>query len=385
MNTSKSKWLLSTVGAGVLGSALTLGAVANTDILKQDSGLQAAVQSDNTTPYNVQTTGSTSQSTLSDMVADASKAIVGVDNYQSAGNRFAGSSESQKVGTGSGVVFKTEGSDAYIITNNHVIEDASKIGITTASGEETEAVLVGTDPLTDLAVLKMDKKYAEGTLAYGDSEKLRAGDAVVAIGNPLGLDFSGTVTQGIVSAPTRSIDVDTSAGKWEMDVIQTDAAINPGNSGGALLNASGELIGINSLKIAQNGVEGLGFAIPSNDVKPLVEKLMKDGKITRPYIGVGLVDLADVPEMYVRNIPDNVKGGVMVGNVDPDSPAGKAGFKEEDVITEVNGKAIDSSTALRKVLYTDLKVGDQAKFTIYREGKQQVVNVTLTSNADVKK
>ncbi|WOV84153.1 trypsin-like peptidase domain-containing protein [Sporosarcina jeotgali] len=385
MNTSKSKWLLSTVGAGVLGSALTLGAVTNTDILKQDSGTRAAVQSDNTAPYNVQTTGSTSQSTLSDMVADASKAIVGVDNYQSAGNRFAGSSESQKVGTGSGVVFKTEGSDAYIITNNHVIEDASKIGITTASGKETEAVLVGTDPLTDLAVLKMDKKYAEGTLAYGDSEQLRAGDAVVAIGNPLGLDFSGTVTQGIVSAPTRSIDVDTSAGKWEMDVIQTDAAINPGNSGGALLNASGELIGINSLKIAQNGVEGLGFAIPSNDVKPLVEKLMKDGKITRPYIGVGLVDLADVPEMYVRDIPDSVKGGVMVGNVDPDSPAGKAGFREEDVITEVNGKAIDSSTALRKILYTDLKVGDQAKFTIYREGKQQVVNITLTSNADVKK
>lgn len=385
MNTSKSKWLLSTVGAGVLGSALTLGAVTNTDILKQDSGLQATEQSDTTTPYNVQTTGSTSQSTLSDMVADASKAIVGVDNYQSAGNRFAGSSESQKVGTGSGVVFKTEGSDAYIITNNHVIEDASKIGITTASGKETNAVLVGTDPLTDLAVLKMDKKYAEGTLPYGDSGKLRAGDAVVAIGNPLGLDFSGTVTQGIVSAPTRSIDVDTSAGKWEMDVIQTDAAINPGNSGGALLNASGELIGINSLKIAQNGVEGLGFAIPSNDVKPLVEKLMKDGKITRPYIGVGLVDLADVPEMYVRDIPDSVKGGVMVGSVDPDSPAGKAGFKEEDVITKVNGKAIDSSTALRKVLYTDLKVGDHAKFTIYREGKQQVMNVTLTSNADVKK
>lgn len=385
MNTSKSKWLLSTVGAGVLGSALTLGAVTNTDILKQDSGTHAAVQSDNTAPYNLQTTGSTSQSTLSDMVADASKAIVGVDNYQAAGNRFAGSSESQKVGTGSGVVFKTEGSDAYIITNNHVIEDASKIGITTASGEETEAVLVGTDPLTDLAVLKMDKKYAEGALSYGDSEKLRAGDAVVAIGNPLGLDFSGTVTQGIVSAPTRSIDVDTSAGKWEMDVIQTDAAINPGNSGGALLNASGELIGINSLKITQNGVEGLGFAIPSNDVKPLVEKLMKDGKITRPYIGVGLVDLADVPEMYVRDIPDSVKGGVMVGNVDPDSPAGKAGIREEDVVTEVNGKAIDSSTALRKILYTDLKVGDQAKFTIYREGKQQVVNVTLTSNADVKK
>ncbi|REB07962.1 PDZ domain-containing protein [Sporosarcina sp. BI001-red] len=385
MNTSKGKWLLSTVGAGVLGSALTLGAVTNTDILKQDTGLQAASHSETTTPYNVQATGSSPQTSLSDMVADASKAIVGVDNYQSSGNRFAGSSESQKVGTGSGVVFKTEGTDAYIITNNHVIENAGKIGITTASGEETDAVLVGTDPLTDLAVLKMDKKYAEGTLSFGDSAKLRAGDAVVAIGNPLGLDFSGTVTQGIVSAPTRSIDVDTSAGKWEMDVIQTDAAINPGNSGGALLNTAGELIGINSLKIAQNGVEGIGFAIPSNDVQPLAEKLMKGGKITRPYIGVGLVDLADVPEMYIQDIPDSVKGGVMVGNVDQNSPGGKAGFKEEDVITEVNGKAIDSSTALRKVLYTDLKVGDKAKFTIYREGKQQVLNVTLSSNADIQK
>ncbi|WP_432353453.1 S1C family serine protease [Sporosarcina sp. A2] len=385
MNTSKSKWLLSTVGAGVLGSALTLGVVTNTDILKQDSGLQATTQSENSTPYNVQKTASTTQNSLSDMVADASKAVVGVENYQSAGNRFAGSSESQKAGSGSGVVFKTEGAVAYIITNNHVIENASKIGITTASGKETAAVLVGTDPLTDLAVLKIDKKFAEGMLSFGDSEKLRAGDAVVAIGNPLGLDFSGTVTQGIVSAPTRSIDVDTSAGSWEMDVIQTDAAINPGNSGGALLNASGELIGINSLKIAQNGVEGLGFAIPSNDVQPLSDKLMKDGKIERPYIGVGLVDLAEVPEMYVQDIPENVKGGVMVSNVDLSSPAGKAGFKEQDVITEVNGKAIDSSTALRKVLYTDLKVGEQAKFTIYRDGKQQIVDVTLSSNADSKK
>lgn len=385
MNTSKSKWLVSTVGAAVLGSALTLGAVMNTDILKQDSGLQSASQSNTTTPYNVQTTGTQSQNSLSDMVADASKAIVGIDNVQSSGNRFAGPSESQSVGTGSGVVFKTEGSDAYIITNNHVIEGATKLGITTASGEKTEAVLVGTDPLTDLAVLKMDKKYAEGTLAFGDSAKLRAGDSVVAIGNPLGLDFSGTVTQGIVSAPARSINVDTSAGKWELNVIQTDAAINPGNSGGALVNGSGELIGINSLKIAQNGVEGLGFAIPSNDVKPLAEKLMKDGEIQRPYMGVGLIDLSEVPDMYVRDIPDSVKGGVMVGSVDAVSPAGKAGFKEQDVITEVNGTAIDSSTALRKILYTDLTVGDQAKFTIYRQGKQQVITVTLSSNSDVEK
>ena len=384
MTTHKTKWFLSTVGAGVLGSALTFGTVLNTDILHQDTGVQSSTQSSSNTSYNVQQTSTTSSISLSDMVANASKAIVGVDNYQAAGNRFAGTIESQKVGTGSGVVFKTSESDAFVITNNHVIADATKIGITTASGEETEATLIGTDPLTDIAVLKMDKKFAEGTLAFGDSQKLRSGDPVVAIGNPLGLEFSGTVTQGIVSAPTRSIDVETSAGKWEMDVIQTDAAINPGNSGGALVNTEGELIGINSLKISQNGVEGLGFAIPSNDVEPLVENLMENGKIERPYIGIGLVDLAELPETMAQEIPDSVKSGVMVGNVEESSPAGIAGFHEKDIITEVNGKAIDSSTALRKLLYTDLKVGDQATFTIFRNGEEQTLETTLTSNADAK-
>ncbi|WP_251636592.1 S1C family serine protease [Sporosarcina sp. NCCP-2716] len=378
MNSSKTKWALSTIGAGVLGSALTLGAVLNTNILPQKTEVRSAAQAE--TPYNVEQTSAVAQTSLSDMVATASKAIVGIDNYQSSGNRFAGEVQDQKAGTGSGVVFKTDGQHAYIVTNNHVIEGASKLTVTTASGKETDAELVGTDPLTDLAVVKIDKKYAEGSLAFGDSKKLRAGDSVVAIGNPLGLDFSGTVTQGIVSAPVRSIDVDTSAGKWEMDAIQTDAAINPGNSGGALVNTAGELIGINSLKIAQSGVEGLGFAIPSNEVKPLIEKLMKDGEIDRPYIGVGLIDLADVPEMYTRTLPAEVDGGVMVGNVDASSPAGKAGFREEDVITAVNGKNVDSSTALRKLLYTDLKAGDRADFTIYRDGKKQQLTVQLASS-----
>ncbi len=378
MNSSKAKWALSTVGAGVLGSALTLGAVLNTNILPQKAEVQSAAQAE--TPYNVQKTSAVPQTSLSDMVATASKAIVGIDNYQAAGNRFAGEVQDQKAGTGSGVVFKTDGQYAYIVTNNHVIEGASKLTVTTASGKEADAELVGADPLTDLAVVKIDKKYAEGTLAFGDSKQLRAGDSVVAIGNPLGLDFSGTVTQGIVSAPVRSIDVDTSAGKWEMDVIQTDAAINPGNSGGALVNTAGELVGINSLKIAQSGVEGLGFAIPSNDVKPLVEKLMKDGEIDRPYIGVGLIDLADVPEMYTRTLPAEVEGGVMVGSVDASSPAGKAGFREQDVITAVNGTKVDSSTALRKLLYTDLKTGDRAEFTIYRDGKKQQLSIQLASS-----
>ena len=154
--------------------------------------------------------------------------------------------------------------------------------------------------MTDLAVLKIDEKYADEVLEFGDSDKLRAGEQVVAIGNPLGLDFSRTVTQGIVSAVNRSINVNTSAGQWDLNVIQTDAAINPGNSGGALLTIDGKVIGINSLKISRNGVEGLGFAIPSNDAVPLIEEMMKNGKIERPYMGISMAELEQIPRMYVQ-------------------------------------------------------------------------------------
>ena len=193
------------------------------------------------------------------------------------------------------------------MTNNHVIEGAEKLEVSLESGEKTTAELVGKDALSDLAVLTIDAKYADTSLEFGDSDKLRAGDAVVAIGNPLGLDFSGTVTQGIVSAVNRSINVNTSAGEWEMNVIQTDAAINPGNSGGALLNTAGQVIGINSLKISESGVEGLGFAIPSNEVIPLIEEMTANGQVERPYIGIGLADLDQVPRIYLQGLPQKLK------------------------------------------------------------------------------
>ena len=226
----------------------------------------------------------------------------------------------------------------------------------------------------------MDAKYADTVLEFGDSDTLRAGDPVVAIGNPLGLDFSGTVTQGIVSAVDRSIPVQTSAGEWELNVIQTDAAINPGNSGGALLNTAGEVIGINSLKIAQNGVEGLGFAIPSNEVVPLIEEMTANGQIERPYIGIGMADLGRVPQQYVQHLPESVEGGVLIMNVDPESAAGKAGIQEEDIITAINGKELKNSSELRKFLYSELKVGDQASFTLYRGTDVKTIELTLTSN-----
>ena len=318
------------------------------------------------------------------MIEHTSNAIVGVVNYKTNGNRFAEDVQSIKNGTGSGVIYKIEGNDAYIVTNNHVIEGAQKIEVSLESGDITTAELVGKDALSDLAVLKIDAKYAKTVLEFGDSDTLRAGDPVVAIGNPLGLDFSRTVTKGIISAVDRAIHVETSAGDWELNVIQTDAAINPGNSGGALLNTSGEVIGINSLKISQGGVEGLGFAIPSNEVVPLLEVMSEHGQVERPYIGVGLADLNQVPAQYVQHLPESVEGGVMVVNVDPESAAGKAGIQEEDIITAINGKELKNSSELRKFLYSELKVGDKASFTLYRGTEVKTIELTLTSNTPTK-
>ena len=230
------------------------------------------------------------------MVADASKSIVGIVNMKTQIQRYpqgffsqnANTSEPVENGSGTGVIFKKDRDHAYIVTNNHVIEGAEEIEITVHGGEKTTAELIGTDSLTDIAVLKIDSKYATNPLAFGDSSTLRAGETVLAIGNPLGLDLSNTVTQGIVSAVDRTIEVSTSAGNWDLNVIQTDAAINPGNSGGALVNTSGQLIGLNSLKIADDGVEGLGFAIPSKTIVPIIDEIMEKGKVERPYIGVGL-------------------------------------------------------------------------------------------------
>src|SRR5690606_22711398 len=243
---TNSKWksFLGMLTAGVLGSALTLG------VAPQIDGLQGYFNSESTTsepkkevietngPVQIQPTSvQDSATSIADMVEEASKGIVGITSLQAQQNPFnRGNAQNIPGGTGSGVIFQKEGDKAYIVTNNHVIENANEVEVSLYNGEKTMAKLIGTDPLTDLAVLEIDAKNVEAVLPFGDSEVLRPGDQVFAIGNPLGLDLSRTVTSGIVSAKDRSISVDTSAGNWELNVIQTDAAINPGNSGGALLN-----------------------------------------------------------------------------------------------------------------------------------------------------
>jgi serine protease Do len=382
----KGKGFLNTVGAGIIGSVLTLTVLPQTDYfqnLAQPSIEQSAAdngQADTSANSGITpTTVSTESGDVANIVEDASESIVGIVNYQK--QNGMGASQDAPAGTGSGVLFKKEGDSAYIITNNHVIEGASKIEVSLFDGEKTEGELIGADPLTDLAVVKIDGKYADNLLEVGDSSALRAGEQVIAIGNPLGLDLSRTVTQGIVSAVDRTIPVQTSEGESELNVIQTDAAINPGNSGGALLNSKGELIGINSAKISNSGVEGLGFAIPSKDFMPIVSEIIKTGKVERPYIGIGMTNLSDVPRHYLPNLPESVEAGVIVANIDGTSAAAKAGIKEGDVITEMNGQSVASVADLRRQLYGDLKVGDKIDLTIFRDGKEMTVSLTLTSNA----
>jgi serine protease Do len=384
---SKGKGFLSAVGAGIIGSVLTLTVLPQTDYYQdfarnsiQDTA-GVTQQADNSTAAGINATNVSAPGDVATVVEDASKAIVGIVNYQQQSNRYTGTSQEAQAGTGSGVLFKKEGDSAYIITNNHVIEDASNIEVSLYDGQKTKAELIGADPLTDLAVLKIDGKYADNLLEIGDSSALRAGEQVIAIGNPLGLDLSRTVTQGIVSAVDRTISVPTSAGESELNVIQTDAAINPGNSGGALINSKGELVGINSLKISTSGVEGLGFAIPSKDFLPIVNEIIETGKVERPYIGIGMTSLADVPRNYLAELPNEVTAGVIVANIDETSAAAKAGIKAGDVITELNGQAVETPADLRRLLYSDLKVGDKIDLTVYRGAEKITISLTLTSKA----
>ena len=381
-------WLTTIVG-GIIGSVLTLTVTTYTPYFETFAIETEQLQTENVSNsgLNVQKTAATNKSAnISDMVADASKSIVGIVNMKTQTQSYpqgffsqnANTSEPVENGSGTGVIFKKDRDHAYIVTNNHVIEGAEEIEITVHGGEKTTAELIGTDSLTDIAVLKIDSKYATNLLAFGDSSTLRAGETVLAIGNPLGLDLSNTVTQGIVSAVDRTIEVSTSAGNWDLNVIQTDAAINPGNSGGALVNTSGQLIGLNSLKIADDGVEGLGFAIPSKTIVPIIDEIMEKGEVVRPYIGVGLADLT---QMYLQNLPNDLKEGVMVSNVDPNSPASKAGLAVQDVIVSINGTKIKDSNELRKYLYTELEVGDKAQLEVYRGNEKVSVQLVLISNS----
>lgn len=314
-------------------------------------------------------------------------AVVGISNIQESSSTdfwFQGpTDEEQTAGSGSGVIYKIDNGKAFIVTNNHVVEDASKLEVTLSDGTKEEAKLVGSDIWTDLAVITIDSDKVKTVATFGDSDALKQGEPVIAIGNPLGLDFYGSVTTGVISGKDRSVPVDLNGDNvadWQTEVLQTDAAINPGNSGGALVNINGELVGINSMKIAETETEGLGFSIPINSVIPIIEELEQKGEVVRPQMGISLTDLTEVPAFYQQqlNLPKEVKTGVIVTDVQKGSSAAKAGVKRYDVIVEMDGKKIEDSIDLRKYLYNEKEIGDKLKLKVYRDGKMVQLELTLT-------
>jgi serine protease Do len=249
-----------------------------------------------------------------------------------------------------------------------------------SEGTRLQAKVIGSDELTDLAVLRIDGSKVNSVAEFGDSSKLTLGEPAIAIGNPLGF-LEGSVTEGIISSTNRTIPVDTNGDgqeDWQSEVIQTDASINPGNSGGALINIDGQVIGINSSKIAQDEVEGIGFAIPMNVAKPIIEDLEQDGKVDRPTLGVRIADLSQVNPVgrtETLKLPDSVQEGVVIIEVEGSSLAEKAGLKQYDVITEVNGDKISSDAELRRSIYESN--GKKMSITYYRNGKEQTTTVSF--------
>ncbi|RTR25566.1 PDZ domain-containing protein [Robertmurraya yapensis] len=317
-------------------------------------------------------------------VDKAADAVVGISNIQGTG--FWEGSNGQEAGTGSGVIYKKEGGKAYVVTNHHVVEGASSLEISMTDGTKIPATLRGSDVWTDLAVLEVDGSKIKTIAEFGDSDALRTGEPVIAIGNPLGAIFSGSVTQGIISGLERAIPVDIDQNgvvDWQAEVLQTDAAINPGNSGGALINIAGQVIGINSMKIAESAVEGIGLAIPINSAIPIIEDLEKLGKVNRPYMGIELQSVNEIPSYYQKEalkLPEDVTNGVAVMRVEPNSPASQAGLKELDVIVELDGEKINDTIELRKHLYTKKNVGESLQVKFYREGKLQETTMKLAGN-----
>lgn len=319
---------------------------------------------------------------LTEVVDQSTNSVVGVTNLQTVDDFWSSTESTQETGTGSGVIYKKEKGKAYIVSNHHVVENAEALEITFDDGTKTEGKLIGSDMWTDLAVIEIDDKDVESVAKFGDSDLLKRGESVIAIGNPLGLGFSGSVTVGIVSGKDRSIPIDfDNDGRvdWYADVLQTDAAINPGNSGGALLNLAGELIGINSMKISQETVEGIGLAIPINLAAPIIDKLEKHGEVIRPSMGVTLIDLASIPsqQQFVLKLPQDVKEGVVVSDVVRNSAAEKAGIERYDVIVEMDGEKIENMIELRKHLYNEKEIGEDMSVKVYREGKSVSLKMTL--------
>lgn len=301
-------------------------------------------------------------------------AVVVVESYRN----------NRKIGTGTGFIYKKDDINGYIITNAHVIGEAETVEIIFSNNKTETATLLGSDIYADIAVLSIPVREDLTTITIGNSEKTLLGSTVFTVGAPMGSDYSGTVTRGILSGKDRIVTVKLAAHgniDWMMRVLQTDAAINPGNSGGPLLNLAGEVIGINSLKLVERQVEGMGFAIPIEEAMKYVEQLEKGETISRPMLGVKLVDLNESYTLFINGIivDEEVESGVVVVSVLDDTPAMDAGLQKGDVILQIGNKKVGNRAELRYQLFQH-NVGDEIEIAVYRDKRVRKFEIVLADS-----
>ena len=404
---SKGKFWLKVAGvglvAGLIGGGLSLGIgnMVENHVQNSSTNVPAGSNKAGGTKVNKNKASLNNESTKAyNSTKDAVVSVINKQEVQSSdqgimgmfGGQISGgsddSSSSQNSGKlqtaseGSGVIYKKSGNSAYVVTNNHVVKGSNALQVILSNGRKVNADLIGSDSATDLAVLKINSADVKSVAEFGNSNSIEAGQDVLAIGSPMGSEYANTVTKGIISAKSRTLK----SGKdgTLTSVIQTDAAINSGNSGGPLINMAGQVIGINSMKLAGSNdgssVEGMGFAIPSNEVVKIINQLIKNGKISRPSLGISMIDLSRVTtdqQKSVLKLPSSVTKGVVIMDVQSGSTAQTAGLQQYDVITKFGDTKVTNTSSLKSALYK-YKVGDTAKVTYYRDGQQHTATLKLT-------
>jgi len=365
---------------GILGTFLTLqtshSSTSNTES-KQVHSTTVKTAYKNTT-------------STSEAIDKVKNAVVSVITYSDSSNQGLfekeENSDSQISSEGSGVIYKKEGKYAYLVTNTHVINGAKKVDILLADGNKVPGEVVGSDVYSDIAVVRISADKAKAVAEFGDSNQLTVGETAIAIGSPLGTDYANSVTQGIISSQGRNVKLKADNGQnISTRALQTDAAINPGNSGGPLINIQGQVIGITSSKISNNGqtsVEGMGFAIPANDVVNIIKQLEEKGKVVRPALGIQMMDLSNLStsDLSQLKLPEKISGGVLVRSTLENMPASDK-LQRYDVITKIDDTDIESTADLQSALYSH-QINDTIKVTFYRDGKQQTTSIKLTKSTE---
>lgn len=358
-NKTNFKQIFTIIFSFVLGGVIMLAILKWTPVLEQTLGSGSVQTYKNKTEVY-------EKSSLAASVNKIYDAVMVVNAYQN----------EELASTGTAFVYKADNKYAYLLTNQHVVSKYNDVKVINTKDEEVEAKVLGGDQFLDLAVLRIDKKYASLIAELGESETMKLGDTVFTVGTPLGNDYRGSVTSGVLSGKDRTVSVSTSAyngNDWVMKVLQIDASLNPGNSGGPLLNVNGQVVGVCSMKLVDDEIEGMGFAIPIEIAKTHIDELEKGNKIKWPVLGVKMQDVSSSSEYYYSNKQTK---GVVVADVIQGTAADKAGIKAGDIIIKLDDQATDDVAHLRYELYKH-SVGDEITITYIRNEKEHTTKATL--------